>query len=67
MHKCKSTSIAVALIAAAATTTADEAEYTIENVVNSFDKERIEKTHVGYQYWFADKWNTPRTVDTTNV
>lgn len=29
--------------------------YSIENTVNTFNKENIEKTEVGYQYWFADK------------
>jgi mannose-6-phosphate isomerase-like protein (cupin superfamily) len=28
--------------------------YTIDNAVNSFDKEKIVPTDVGYQYWFAD-------------
>ncbi len=30
-------------------------KYTIENSVNEFNMEKIEKTKVGYQYWFADK------------
>ena len=30
-------------------------KYTIDNTVNTFDKTKIEKTNVGYQYWFADK------------
>ena len=29
--------------------------FTIENCVNEFDTEGIEKTDAGYQYWFADK------------
>jgi hypothetical protein len=32
----------------------DSAKYTIENCINKFSKEKIEKTKVGYQYWFAD-------------
>ena len=34
---------------------AADTQYTIENSVNSFDESRVEKTEVGYQYWFADK------------
>jgi mannose-6-phosphate isomerase-like protein (cupin superfamily) len=34
---------------------AGETTYTIDNVVNTFDKERVKPTKVGYQYWFADK------------
>jgi quercetin dioxygenase-like cupin family protein len=33
---------------------ADTTKYTIENCINKFSNERIEKTKVGYQYWFAD-------------
>ena len=33
----------------------DTANYSIENCVNEFSPEGIEKTKVGYQYWFADK------------
>jgi len=36
---------------------ADTTRYTIENCINSFSMgktENIEKTKVGYQYWFAD-------------
>jgi quercetin dioxygenase-like cupin family protein len=29
--------------------------YSIENCVNKFSMDGIEKTKVGYQYWFADK------------
>lgn len=29
--------------------------YTIENCVNTFDPDKVEKTKAGYQYWFADK------------
>ena len=32
-----------------------EKKYTIENCVNIFDSTKIQKTKVGYQYWFADK------------
>ncbi|QOD60211.1 cupin domain-containing protein [Polaribacter haliotis] len=34
---------------------AQEKEYTIENCVNTFNKEEVKPTKVGYQYWFADK------------
>jgi quercetin dioxygenase-like cupin family protein len=27
-------------------------KYTIENCINKFDKEKVVKTSVGYQYWF---------------
>src|SRR6478609_7983656 len=30
-------------------------QYTIENCVNEFKKEKIDTTDAGYQYWFADK------------
>lgn len=33
----------------------DKKEFTIENCVNVFDKEKIIMTKAGYQYWFADK------------
>jgi quercetin dioxygenase-like cupin family protein len=33
----------------------DSTNYTIENCVNEFSMDGIEKTKVGYQYWFADK------------
>lgn len=36
---------------------ADTTKYTIENCINKFSidkKDNIEKTNVGYQYWFAD-------------
>lgn len=33
----------------------DSTNYSIENCVNEFSEEGIEKTKVGYQYWFADK------------
>ena len=29
--------------------------YSIENCVNTFNPDKVEKTKVGYQYWFADK------------
>ena len=33
---------------------ADSTKYTIENCINTFSRDKIEKTAVGYQYWFAD-------------
>jgi mannose-6-phosphate isomerase-like protein (cupin superfamily) len=33
----------------------DVREYTIEDCVNEFTMDKVEKTKVGYQYWFADK------------
>jgi mannose-6-phosphate isomerase-like protein (cupin superfamily) len=33
----------------------DSTKYTIENCINTFSMDKIEKTNVGYQYWFADK------------
>ena len=33
----------------------DSTNYSIENCVNEFSIDRIEKTKVGYQYWFVDK------------
>ena len=33
----------------------DSTNYSIENCVNEFSMDGIEKTKVGYQYWFADK------------
>ena len=30
-------------------------QYTIENCVNEFKKEKVDTTQAGYQYWFADK------------
>lgn len=30
-------------------------QYTIENCVNEFSKDKTVPTHAGYQYWFADK------------
>jgi mannose-6-phosphate isomerase-like protein (cupin superfamily) len=32
----------------------DSIKYTIENCINKFSIDKIEKTNVGYQYWFAD-------------
>jgi len=29
--------------------------FTIDNCVNEFSMDKVEKTKVGYQYWFADK------------
>ncbi|NRD21817.1 cupin domain-containing protein [Winogradskyella litoriviva] len=34
---------------------AQEKEYTIDDCVNTFNKEEAIPTNVGYQYWFADK------------
>jgi quercetin dioxygenase-like cupin family protein len=34
---------------------ADTTKYTIENCLNEFSKDKIEKTEAGYQYWFVDK------------
>jgi quercetin dioxygenase-like cupin family protein len=33
----------------------DSTNYTINDCVNEFSMDGIEKTKVGYQYWFADK------------
>lgn len=33
----------------------DSTSYTIENCVNTFDPDKVEKTKVGYRYWFANK------------
>jgi len=30
-------------------------KFTIDNCVNEFSMDKIEKTKAGYQYWFADK------------
>ncbi len=30
----------------------DGKKYTIENCINKFDKDKVSKTSVGYQYWF---------------
>jgi quercetin dioxygenase-like cupin family protein len=32
----------------------DTTKYTIENCINKFSMDKIEKTNAGYQYWFAD-------------
>lgn len=32
----------------------DTTKYTIENCINKFSIDKIEKTKVGYQYWFVD-------------
>jgi hypothetical protein len=32
----------------------DSTKYTIENCINKFSTDKIEKTNAGYQYWFAD-------------
>ncbi len=33
----------------------DSGKWTIDKCVNVFSKDKIEKTDVGYQYWFVDK------------
>ena len=33
----------------------DSTNFSIENCVNEFSIDGLEKTKVGYQYWFADK------------
>jgi quercetin dioxygenase-like cupin family protein len=33
----------------------DTTGYTIENCLNEFSKDKIEKTEAGYQYWFVNK------------
>ena len=33
----------------------DTTKYSIENCLNEFSKDKIEKTEAGYQYWFVDK------------
>jgi mannose-6-phosphate isomerase-like protein (cupin superfamily) len=35
--------------------TNDSPKYSIENCVNTFNPDNVEKTKVGFQYWFADK------------
>lgn len=45
----------IALTLVATGTMAEPAEYSIDNVVNTFDMEDVVPTAVGYQYWFADK------------
>ena len=32
----------------------DTVKYTVENCINKFSMDKIEKTGAGYQYWFAD-------------
>jgi len=46
---------AFALALTGANVIAEDSEYSIDNVVNSFDEENVKATAVGYQYWFADK------------
>lgn len=55
MHKRNVAILATALAIAMTGTAAGDSTYTIDNTVNSFDKESVEPTRVGYQYWFADK------------
>ena len=47
--------VALALVLAAAYAVADDPDYSIDDVVNSFDEEMVQQTSVGYLYWFADK------------
>ena len=51
----KSLVLFASAIAFASSAVADDVKYTIDTVVNSFDKEQVQPTKVGYQYWFADK------------
>jgi mannose-6-phosphate isomerase-like protein (cupin superfamily) len=44
-----------ALLLMAANANAEQARYSIDDVVNTFDKAKSVPTAVGYQYWFADK------------
>jgi len=55
MYKRTSGIFAIAVVLTAAGVIAGDSEYSIENVVNSFDVEHVQPTAVGYQYWFADK------------
>jgi mannose-6-phosphate isomerase-like protein (cupin superfamily) len=45
----------IALLLVTAVAGSEPAGYSIDNVVNSFDKDKSVPTAVGYQYWFADK------------
>ena len=45
----------IALTLIATGSIAEPVEYSIDNVVNTFDMEGTVPTAVGYQYWFADK------------
>ena len=45
----------IVLTLIATSTIAEPVEYSIDNVVNTFDKEGVVQTAVGYQFWFADK------------
>jgi quercetin dioxygenase-like cupin family protein len=44
-----------ALLLVAANANTEQARYSIDNVVNTFDMEKTRTTAVGYHYWFADK------------
>ena len=33
----------------------DSTQYTIQNCVNTFSREKAEETKAGYQYWFVDR------------
>jgi quercetin dioxygenase-like cupin family protein len=46
--------IIVAQLKTEAVGSVDTIKYTIENCINKFSIDKIEKTKVGYQYWFAD-------------
>ena len=50
---CCSTTLAQAVKSAEQTN--DSTKWTIDKYVNVFSKDKIEKTAVGYQYWFVDK------------
>lgn len=49
--------LTVALLALISSTaiSGDAPKYTLENTVNTFNKEGVVKTKTGYKYWFADK------------
>lgn len=56
INKLQPSLIAALLVSIASAAPAeDKPRYTIENTVNTFNMQGIEKTKVGYQYWFADK------------
>ena len=49
-----SVGIADAQVKAEGSGNGDTIKYTIENCINKFSLDKIEKTNVGYQYWFVD-------------
>ena len=55
MQKLKSILLVLSFAVTATLSAAADPDYTIDNTVNTFDRERVEPTNVGYQYWFADK------------